>query len=402
MRLHRSGIAHGLAASVGGDDSHPGATVRVPGDEPTIDRSGSPRPRIEALASPTVAGMPLGSSLHRDVDEGLSTDPPRPPDQHPGELQPTRGNGPGLRPKPARRRRNLTSCLLCRSRKVKCDNARPSCGYCRLHGADCTYQDAPIDPAQLGLGLRLQALQNPTGGPHTDVPNSVLLARLDHVAALLEDIRSSGLAPAAALTNLPLAQQQQQQQQQQQARGLESSAEENVHVPQTQNSIDEGGFSAASAFTDDGFGKLEIPEAAARTSACESLLQWPALRRRRLLPRVTSFALQSVAAAAEEAPHRRQLPLEHDGAVWPLCQRFLALIHVKNPVLDVVKFKRYAREAAEYGPAWDGPGCLVVRSPPIRCLFLCPWLPNYLGKTLRGNTKRSNRTCSSSHARWPA
>ncbi|OTA91514.1 hypothetical protein M434DRAFT_342912 [Hypoxylon sp. CO27-5] len=228
------------------------------------------------------------------------------------------------RHQPARRRRNLTSCLLCRRRKTKCDNKRPSCGYCLLHGADCTYPDAPIDPTRLGLGIGLRALQ---AAPQEDAPNSVLLDRINHAVNLLENLRSSTSLPAQLIASQP----------------------ENRQGT---------GFSAESAFTDDGFGRLEVPETAARTSACESVLQWPILRDFNTGEQITSFPLQA-AACEPNLEQRRQLPLDQD-AIWPLCQRFLVLIHVKNPVLDVSEFKRYARVAAEYGPGWDGPGCLVV------------------------------------------
>lgn len=215
-----------------------------------------------------------------------------------------------------------------------------------------------MDPARLGLGLGLRNLQN--SAAQYDVPNSVLLARIDHVASLLEDIRSSAAATTAALTtvaDLPA----QHPRREQQPPSFEFPPQD-VHA-QPDHSGEGSSFGVVSAFTGDGFGRLEIPEAAARTSACESLLQWPALR----IPgveyqHVRSFALQSVRGEEPGEPSRRRLPLEHDAAVWPLCQRFLALIHVKNPVLDVVWFKRHAREAAEYGAGWDGPGCLVVRT----------------------------------------
>ncbi|OTA68009.1 hypothetical protein K449DRAFT_324441 [Hypoxylon sp. EC38] len=242
----------------------------------------------------------------------------------------------------ARRRRNLTSCLLCRRRKTKCDNKRPSCGYCLLHGADCTYPDAPIDPTRLGLGIGLRALQ---AAPQEDVPNSVLLDRINHAVNLLENLRSST--------------------------SISGSSGGPTSLPTQLTTLDPlnhqaTGFSAESAFTDDGFGRLEVPETAARTSACESVLQWPILRDFNTGEQITSFPLQA-AACEPSIGQRRQSPLDQD-AIWPLCQRFLVLIHVKNPVLDVSEFKRYARAAAEYGPGWDGPGCLVLLACALACL----------------------------------
>lgn len=39
------------------------------------------------------------------------------------------------------RKRAVAACRLCRSRKVKCNNARPSCGSCIASKAQCVYDD---------------------------------------------------------------------------------------------------------------------------------------------------------------------------------------------------------------------------------------------------------------------
>lgn len=44
-----------------------------------------------------------------------------------------------------------------------------------------------------------------------------------------------------------------------------------------------------------------------------------------------------------------------------LSKKFLAYVHVKNPILDPAEYKAYVREAAGNGISWDGPSCLVVR-----------------------------------------
>jgi hypothetical protein len=45
----------------------------------------------------------------------------------------------------SRRTRTRTSiaCDTCRSRRTRCDSARPACSYCRSHAIDCQYQNAP-------------------------------------------------------------------------------------------------------------------------------------------------------------------------------------------------------------------------------------------------------------------
>lgn len=43
-----------------------------------------------------------------------------------------------------------------------------------------------------------------------------------------------------------------------------------------------------------------------------------------------------------------------------LVEKFLALVHIKNPILDVATLRQYARRVAEEGARWDGKSCLVV------------------------------------------
>jgi hypothetical protein len=42
------------------------------------------------------------------------------------------------------RTRGVTACQICRSRKTKCDNRRPTCGYCSKIGGTCIYLDAEV------------------------------------------------------------------------------------------------------------------------------------------------------------------------------------------------------------------------------------------------------------------
>ena len=39
------------------------------------------------------------------------------------------------------RKRAVTACLRCRGRKTKCDNQRPTCGFCASVNASCHYDD---------------------------------------------------------------------------------------------------------------------------------------------------------------------------------------------------------------------------------------------------------------------
>ena len=47
-----------------------------------------------------------------------------------------------------------------------------------------------------------------------------------------------------------------------------------------------------------------------------------------------------------------------------LTDRFLSLVHTKNPILDESTLRQFANTIAENGMSWDGPSCLVVSSVP--------------------------------------
>lgn len=266
------------------------------------------------------------------------------------------------------RRRAATACRLCRARKTKCDNGRPTCGYCVFQGARCVYADNRRSGASPSSPLAPSGSLAPQQQRQEDVTNAVLLKRINHLTSIVEDLRGQSATGSSPLqTPYP------------------SIVDSGGGPDQSSASMNNTGKDAAqgSAFTHDGFGRLDVSMLAARTSACESILQWPALQDLYRDEKITSFPLQSVidCEASNEtsstgASSGRALMQEDD--IWPLCRRFLALIHIKNPILDVPQFKRYAREAAECGPGWDGRGCLVVSS-------------NYLHLCKRTEQKKTHR-----------
>jgi hypothetical protein len=43
---------------------------------------------------------------------------------------------------PYQRKRAVAACEQCRARKTKCDNVRPTCGFCQRSHGRCIYRDA--------------------------------------------------------------------------------------------------------------------------------------------------------------------------------------------------------------------------------------------------------------------
>ncbi len=73
-------------------------------------------------------------------------------DQTPATPRPVIRRGKAKRPRESEsvglrypRKRALTACGLCRTKKTKCDNVRPTCGSCASIGAICSFDDAQKD-----------------------------------------------------------------------------------------------------------------------------------------------------------------------------------------------------------------------------------------------------------------
>lgn len=43
-----------------------------------------------------------------------------------------------------------------------------------------------------------------------------------------------------------------------------------------------------------------------------------------------------------------------------LCQRYLKVVHVKNPIFEVSKFNMHVKKVVEHGLDWDEDSCVVV------------------------------------------
>jgi hypothetical protein len=102
-----------------------------------------------------------------------------------------------------------------------------------------------------------------------------------------------------------------------------------------------------------------IPEYPASVMNCEATMRWPVFAGS--VPNVKSFILDADADSARPS-------IGSTGACAgireedfiPLSKKFLAYVHVKNPILDPAEYRSYVWEAVSNGIGWDGPSCLVV------------------------------------------
>ncbi|KAJ3550109.1 hypothetical protein NM208_g145 [Fusarium decemcellulare] len=236
----------------------------------------------------------------------------------------------------AQRKRVPVACQFCRLRKVKCDNVRPSCGYCLRHKARCIYGE--LDPPQI------DSASNPTEATGSD---QKILARLDEIKDMLERLQVTTPASASAASST-------------------TSPPISWNPPEilSQYPLTEAFHSQPT--TERGGPRCPKPQASPLMAfRCEAILKWPALHS--IVPekdlQMDSFLLvpeldESCGGhIADSEPNGHLLP---DRALTPLCRKFLTVFHPRNPILDGQKLLSFAKDVDENGLRWNSASCLVM------------------------------------------
>ncbi|KAF4967301.1 hypothetical protein FSARC_5131 [Fusarium sarcochroum] len=226
-----------------------------------------------------------------------------------------------------------------------CDNVRPTCGFCVRHRAKCVYADTDDDVGDEGV--------------EDAVSNRQIMDRLNEIKEMLQKNDSSpkGFSDAEPLFMT-------------------------ADTPQTSAATSPWArFSAGTQYRTQTSSRVQpteverLPFAALR---CESLLRWPALYD--VVPSdardIDSFPLSP--GYIESSVQRSNSGGKgiDDAAFVPLCRKFLAYVHPRNPVLDGHQLIRHARAVEENGLKWDSSSCLV--------LLACA-LAEYTGMWIRPN-----------------
>lgn len=118
----------------------------------------------------------------------------------------------------------------------------------------------------------------------------------------------------------------------------------------------------------------------------ESTLEWPIFQD--IIPdRISSLVLQKHLDVDEDGHINRALDnhmsrdsrgarstvseeqtsvfvLGDETCVPALCQRYLKVVHVKNPIFEVSKFNSHVKRVREHGFDWGESSCVVVRADP--------------------------------------
>ena len=291
-----------------------------------------------------------------------------------------------------RRKRAVAACQFCRLRKTKCDTVKPVCGFCRYHNAKCVYVDPDEDAS----------VQDESTYRHEEI-----LKRFDELKSLLQatssQLATAGSVATATATATPPA--------------ATTAAATLSQSPQA--------HATPAAASDSDTITSQLPNQASLPSyspcytatKCESLLRWPMfegiisdrdaqihsfvlspqdsvdINHTSPLPQTPSFGLQPISVG--DGVYLK--PAVQEEALVPLCHKFLAHVHPRNPILEPEELLAYAKAAAENGLGWDGPTCLVVRScsPPL----LPPSSPT-VSNLSNSCTCLALYSCSPAH--WPA
>ncbi|KAI2823563.1 transcriptional regulator family: Fungal Specific TF [Aspergillus niger] len=203
------------------------------------------------------------------------------------------------------RKRAVAACRVCRSRKIKCDNARPTCSSCQLSEAHCVYQDhidfSRFDPATIAI--------------------------LDRLAEIQQSLNSLNSGEVTALS-------------------LDGPQKEYMTDvdPQTPQTV-----------------SLRIPAA----KICpDAILSWPILRDVRLQTSLNSLTLADHDHGVEEVASS-----DLNLALIPgLIDRFLQFVHVKNPVVDTVALRQSAVTVEVGESSRNSHSCLVFLACALGCL----------------------------------
>lgn len=209
------------------------------------------------------------------------------------------------------RKRAIKACQVCRVRRTKCDNLKPSCSFCLKVGAKCIQSPTDLssfDPASLRILERLDDLEQLLRGKPVVSPNT--------------ESRESGNRQNAYSP-------------------ISRTANESI------NSISEA--------ESDGVSSRLIP------GLVEEVLAWPEFTSQLETPPSMMYFFQTrqsdTSTDGFSPSHVSELEPQ---SAKVLLDRFFTHTHVKNPVLDEVHTRQLVSRLALYGIDWSPQSCLAL------------------------------------------
>jgi hypothetical protein len=202
------------------------------------------------------------------------------------------------------RKRAVKACQVCRARRTKCDNLKPSCSFCLKVGATC--------------------IQSPTDLSSFDPASLKILERLDSLESLVKSLSLHGDGDDAS--------------------SLRKTRVVQVPSPdlkvESRNPVDLG---------------MVLPPVP------DQLLTWGVFRDLRENEFAAAEALQHLYTVAASPPKRSILDaFEEPRRIKELLDNFFAFVHVKNPILDENATRQMVHATVVNGIDWTSESCLTL------------------------------------------
>lgn len=180
-----------------------------------------------------------------------------------------------------------------------------------------------------------------------ETSNHEILQRLGHITSLLEDIKQGGGSVSSSNKS---------------ARGSFFGVAVQNSSPLTDASPGHNNRGDTAAIEDRAGDHDPLTLYAANSA--EYMLRWPIYNNviTDAEKNIRSFLLDSLENQSEPPiPPPRTLGVgSFLDDIQHLCRKYIRLVHRRNPIVDVEKLERYAREVTIQGLGWDGPSCQVV------------------------------------------
>ncbi|OAL54655.1 hypothetical protein IQ07DRAFT_531020 [Pyrenochaeta sp. DS3sAY3a] len=245
------------------------------------------------------------------------------------------------------RKRSVTACQLCRTRKTKCDNRLPVCSKCLELGAKCLYQDQPSSESSENQVLdRLEYLIS-----LVETRTSPL-----HIAELKRQSSSGGAEEVGDASTQP------------------SPCDHNPHRTSTVTEISQ----TSAKIAKDNIAPIPGHE---YFGSSEDILEWPIFQgrydRRWIEARIFDPTLpcDDIYGTSHTpnfndntTPNKCGVARQNSSSgpgvreedVPQLIETFLLNVHVKNPIFDPEYLRKMAKAVVEDGFDWKASSCLVL------------------------------------------
>jgi hypothetical protein len=193
---------------------------------------------------------------------------------------------------------------------------------------------------RLTINPRIRAGFDP-GNPS----NHEVMQRLNHIAGLLEDIKSEGGSTSSSTRSLK-----------------ETFCELAMQTTSPLADPLSGSNPHGSASLEDRAIEHD-PRILYMASSGEHMLRWPIYNKviTEAEKHIRSFLLDSLDNQPQGLQPPRQVGIGHFVDEIPkLCKKYFTLCHRRSPIVDLENLDRYAKEVTVQGLGWDGPSCQVV------------------------------------------